>query len=91
MFAVLAVRAFMETVAKTFGADRALEAQTFPATLRVAPPPVVLIPTNPVVPNIPVTFTLGMLAVVAKTVLNLVVELPKVEKAEIPDDQPGKS
>jgi hypothetical protein len=82
MFAVFAVRAFIETVAKTLGAERAFDAQTLPATLRVAPPPVVLIPTNPVVPKIPVTFTLGILAVVANTELNLFVELPKVEKAE---------
>jgi hypothetical protein len=82
MLAVLDVRAFIEMVAKTFGAESAFEAQTSPATLRVAPPPVVLIPTNPVVPKIPVTFTLGMLADKAKTELNLFVELPKVEKAE---------
>ena len=82
MLAVLDVRAFIETVAKTYGAERAFEAQTFPATLRVAPPPVVLIPTNPVVPNIPVTLTLGILAVVANTELNLFVEFPNVEKDE---------
>ena len=50
MLAVLAVRAFMEAVAKTVGADSAFETHTFPVTFRVAPPPVVFIPTNPVVP-----------------------------------------
>jgi hypothetical protein len=39
-------------VAKTLGAARAFEAQTFPATLSVAPPPAQFTPTNPVVETI---------------------------------------
>ena len=60
---------FMETVAKTLGAERAFDTYAFPATLRVAPEPTVPIPTNPDVPKMaevfvtPVTF----IETVAKT------------------------
>ena len=55
-------------VAKTFGAESALEAETFPETLRVEPVPVTLIPTDPNGPNMDAVLSSGVLAlVVAKT------------------------
>ena len=55
-------------VAKTLGAARAFETQTLPATFSRAPPPVVLIPTKPVVPIMVAVFREAALAfIVAKT------------------------
>jgi hypothetical protein len=55
-------------VAKTLGAESAFEVQTFPATLRAAPAPVVLIPTKPDGPKMAAVFREARLAlVVAKT------------------------
>ena len=60
--------AFALVVAKTLGVEREFEIQTFPATLRAAPAPVVLIPTKPVVPIMAVVFSEAAFAlVVAKT------------------------
>jgi hypothetical protein len=47
MNAVLSVLTFALVVTKTLGVERAFEVHVFPATLRVAPPPVVFRPTVP--------------------------------------------
>ena len=50
ILAVFAVKTFIEDRANMAFAVIAFDAHTLPATLRVAPPPVVPTPTNPVVP-----------------------------------------
>jgi hypothetical protein len=62
--AVFKVARLALVIAKTFGAESALEAVTFPETLSVEPVPVMLIPTDPNGPKMDAVLSLKTLALV---------------------------